>query len=173
MIKLHRQWRIWKIALRLGLLFPSVCLIIKPWSILGAEIPQSCWIMLFQNFHTLFLFSLFFASFLYSWYCSGELIFSLFWVWRWSVWGGGFLLWKQHIFGSKVYIGSCHVQFITAIWISTNFIELFVTVCKQVRAECYDTVPKSRDSLHGILSFSTKNGLYIWKPYRNSSWLYL
>lgn len=59
-------------------------------------------------------------------------------------------------FATKVYIGSCNFQFITAMQIANNLIELFVTVHKQVRAECYDTVPKSETAFMVVSSVSTR-----------------
>lgn len=40
-------------------------------------------------------------------------------------------------------------------------IEFFVTVLKQVRAECCDTVPKPGTAFMVVSSFSPKIGLYV------------
>lgn len=111
-INFHKQWRTLKIALLGGWIFPvNFC---------------CCWILSLEVFQVLKLpslvecFSLFLLHFCFV-IIAAMNFYSVLLGFEDGGRGGGFLLWKQHVLASKgLCIGSCHCQFITAMWIANN-----------------------------------------------------
>lgn len=155
MINLHKQWRTLKIALRLGLLgfFPveffCCCLIISL---------EVFWMLKLPSFVECF-FSLFLLHFCFVIIAAMNLVLKMEWGVVVSYFGSNTFWQVRFILGVVIFSLSLPCEQQTTI-------EFFVTVHKQVRAECYDTVPKSGTAFTVVSSLSPKNGLYVWKPYR-------